>query len=55
MNDKGITPIRFLEPSAGNGAFVGAFKQTFPNMETVSFEKDLLPFFCKSVPAQCGQ
>jgi hypothetical protein len=37
-----ITPVRFLEPSAGNGAFVDAFKNTFPEMETVCFEKDLL-------------
>ncbi|MDR0796912.1 MAG: N-6 DNA methylase, partial [Tannerella sp.] len=42
LKDKGITPARFLEPSAGNGAFVDAFKQSFPNMETVCFEKDLL-------------
>ena len=35
----GITPVRFLEPSAGNGAFVDAFRQTFPAMETVCFEK----------------
>jgi N12 class adenine-specific DNA methylase len=37
-----ITPGRFLEPSAGGGAFVDAFKQSFPHIETVCFEKDLL-------------
>jgi N12 class adenine-specific DNA methylase len=42
VKDKGITPVNFLEPSAGNGAFADAFKQTFPNNETVCFEKDLL-------------
>jgi len=42
LKDSGITPIRFLEPSAGNGAFVDAFKRTFPDIETVCFEKDLL-------------
>ena len=42
LKESGITPARFLEPSAGNGAFVDAFKQTFPTMETVCFEKDLL-------------
>ncbi|MDR1594576.1 MAG: SAM-dependent methyltransferase [Prevotellaceae bacterium] len=42
LKDNGIAPVRFLEPSAGNGAFADAFKQTFPNNETVCFEKDLL-------------
>jgi adenine-specific DNA methylase len=42
LKDKEITPVRFLEPSAGNGAFVDAFKCTFSNMETVCFEKDLI-------------
>jgi hypothetical protein len=42
LKDNGITPVNFLEPSAGNGAFADAFKQTFPNNETVCFEKDLL-------------
>jgi hypothetical protein len=38
LRDSGITPVRFLEPSAGNGAFAEAFKQTFPDNETVCFE-----------------
>jgi predicted RNA methylase len=38
----GITPDRFLDPSAGNGAFADAFKATFPNAQSVCFEKDLL-------------
>jgi hypothetical protein len=42
LKENGITPDNFLEPSAGNGAFIDAFKQTFPNNETVCFEKDLL-------------
>jgi hypothetical protein len=42
LRDSGITPSRFLEPSAGNGAFADAFRQTFPQNETVCFEKDLL-------------
>jgi IS1 family transposase len=42
LKENGVAPVRFLEPSAGNGAFADAFKQTFPNNETVCFEKDLL-------------
>ena len=42
LKGNGITPVRFLEPSAGNGVYVDAFKQTFPNTETVCFEKDFL-------------
>jgi hypothetical protein len=42
LKENGVTPVRFLEPSAGNGAFADAFKQTFPNNETICFEKDLL-------------
>jgi N12 class adenine-specific DNA methylase len=42
LKDNGITPAHFLDPSAGSGAFIDAFKQTFPNTETVCFEKDLL-------------
>ena len=42
LKENGITPDNFLEPSAGNGAFIDAVKQTFPNNETVCFEKDLL-------------
>jgi N12 class adenine-specific DNA methylase len=42
LKENGVTPQRFLEPSAGNGAFADAFRQTFPQNETVCFEKDLL-------------
>jgi adenine-specific DNA methylase len=42
LKETGITPVHFLEPSAGNGAFVDAFKETFPRSKTVCFEKDLL-------------
>ena len=33
LNNSGVTPDRFIEPSAGNGAFVDAFKKSFPNAE----------------------
>jgi hypothetical protein len=42
LNESGVTPARFLDPSAGNGAFAENFKMSFPTMETVCFEKDLL-------------
>ena len=42
LKENGITTVRFLDPSAGNGVFADAFKTTFQNMETVCFEKDLL-------------
>jgi hypothetical protein len=42
LKETGIMPKNFLEPSAGNGAFVDAFKQTFPQNKTTGFEKDLL-------------
>ena len=42
FRDNGIVNARFLEPSAGNGAFAEAFKQVSGNSETVCFEKDLL-------------
>jgi hypothetical protein len=42
LKENGITPVHFLEPSAGNGAFADTFRQTFPDNETVCFEKDLL-------------
>jgi hypothetical protein len=37
-----ITPHNFLEPSAGNGAFVDTFKNSFPEAKATAFEKDLL-------------
>ena len=42
LKENGITPVRFLEPSAGNGAFVETFKDSFPEVKTTAFEKDLL-------------
>jgi hypothetical protein len=42
LQENDVNPHRFLEPSAGNGAFVDAFRQSFPDNETVCFEKDLL-------------
>ncbi|GHT53658.1 DNA methylase [Bacteroidia bacterium] len=42
LHDSGITHTRFLDPSAGNGAFATAFKQSSANSNTVCFEKDLL-------------
>ena len=39
----GITPSRFLDPSAGMGEFISAFQQTAPEGSSImSFEKDLL-------------
>ena len=42
LNNSGIQPVRFLEPSAGAGAFIASFKETVPNAEVTAFEKDLL-------------
>ncbi|MDR0874153.1 MAG: N-6 DNA methylase [Prevotellaceae bacterium] len=42
LNENGVYPARFLDPSAGGGAFADSFKTSFPDMETVCFEKDLL-------------
>ena len=42
LKDSGITPTRFLEPSAGTGAFISSFKETAPEAKVTSFEKDLL-------------
>jgi hypothetical protein len=42
LKENGITPVNFLEPSAGNGAFMKTFKDTFPEIKTTAFEKDLL-------------
>jgi len=40
--DAGITPGRFLDPSAGMGEFISAFNNQGTIEETVGFEKDLL-------------
>lgn len=42
LKDSGITPTRFLEPSAGTGAFISSFKDIAPEANVTSFEKDLL-------------
>lgn len=42
LNNNGIKPQRFLEPSAGAGAFIASFKETVPDTEVTGFEKDLL-------------
>ncbi|OFY41172.1 MAG: DNA methylase [Bacteroidetes bacterium GWF2_40_14] len=42
LRDSGIAPNSFLDPSAGQGAFVSAFKSQSANMDVMSFEKDLL-------------
>ncbi|MDL2213038.1 DNA methylase, partial [Bacteroides sp. OttesenSCG-928-N06] len=42
LKDNGIIPTRFLEPSAGTGAFISSFKDTAPKADITSFEKDLL-------------
>ena len=43
LQKSGITPSRFLDPSAGMGEFISAFMQTVPEDSSImSFEKDLL-------------
>ncbi|MFR3215923.1 MAG: N-6 DNA methylase [Dysgonomonas mossii] len=42
LNNSGIKPQRFLEPSAGTGAFISSFKENVPDAEVTGFEKDLL-------------
>lgn len=42
LKDSAITPTRFLEPSAGTGAFISSFKETAPEAKVTGFEKDLL-------------
>jgi N12 class adenine-specific DNA methylase len=42
LKDTGITPGRFLDPSAGMGGFISAFNRQEKIEETVGFEKDLL-------------
>lgn len=42
LKDSGINPTRFLEPSAGTGAFISSFKETAPEAKVTGFEKDLL-------------
>ena len=42
LKESGIEPMRFLEPSAGTGAFIDAFKEDFLKSKYMAFEKDLL-------------
>jgi len=42
LKEKGIVPMRLLDPSAGTGVFASAFSQQFPDCENTCFEKDLL-------------
>ena len=44
LKNRGIEIRRFLEPSAGQGAFVDSFLRNglYPGAETLAFEKDLL-------------
>lgn len=42
LSENGISPARFLEPSAGTGAFISSFKEISPEADVTSFEKDLL-------------
>jgi N12 class adenine-specific DNA methylase len=42
LKDTGITPGRFLDPSAGMGEFISAFNRQEKIEETVGFEKDLI-------------
>ena len=42
FKDKGIKINKFLEPSAGQGAFVDSFLHFYPGAETHAFEKDLI-------------
>jgi len=42
LHERGIVPMRLLDPSAGTGVFASAFSQQFPDCENTCFEKDLL-------------
>ncbi len=42
LRDRGVKIEKFLEPSAGQGAFVDSFLHRYPGAETLAFEKDLL-------------
>ena len=42
LHDKGITPRRLLDPSAGQGVFISAFGAHAPEAEVMAFDKDLL-------------
>ena len=42
LQGAGVEPQRFLDPSAGSGAFVDAFTWVNPHGERIAFEKDAL-------------
>ena len=42
MFDYGVRPEKFLDPSAGGGAFMRSFAKNNPVMESTNFEKDLI-------------
>ena len=42
LKESEIEPMRFLEPSAGTGAFIEAFKKEILESRYMAFEKDLL-------------
>ena len=42
LNASGVAPARFLDPSAGIGAFISSFKERGIETEFTGFEKDLL-------------
>lgn len=42
LHNQRIKIGRFLEPSAGQGAFIDSFLELYPGAETLAFEKDLL-------------
>lgn len=42
IEQRGITPKRLLDPSAGQGVFISAFESINPLMEVMAFDKDLL-------------
>lgn len=42
LRERGVKVGSFLEPSAGQGAFVDSFLNRYPGAETLAFEKDLL-------------
>ena len=42
LHDYNVRPLRLLEPSAGHGAFIGAFARKDAAVDVMAFEKDLL-------------
>lgn len=42
LKNSGIEVKRFLDPSAGQGAFISSFQSSFKGLDVMSFEKDLL-------------